>query len=79
MIDVTVDPEAWSEAEPGTEALLDRWLVDDGATVQEGQPLAEVVLVKATLEIVAPAAGTLVRRVAQGDTLAQGVPIASIV
>ena len=79
MIDVTIDPEAWSEAEPGTEALLDRWLVENGATVQEGQPLAEVVLVKATLEIVAPAAGRLIQLVAQGDTLAQGLPIGSII
>ena len=79
MIDVTIDPEAWSEAEPGTEALLDRWLVEDGVTVQKDQPIAEVVLVKATLEIVAPAAGRLVHSVKQGDTLAQGVPIASIV
>ena len=78
MIDVTVEPGAWSETEPGTEALLDRWLVEDGAAVEAGQPLAEVVLVKATLEIVAPAAGRLVHRVKQGDTLAQGVPIASV-
>jgi len=78
VIDVTVDPDAWSEAEPGTEALLDRWLAEDGAIVQQDQPVAEVVLVKATLEIVAPGAGRLVHRVKQGDTLAQGVPIASI-
>jgi pyruvate dehydrogenase E2 component (dihydrolipoamide acetyltransferase) len=78
VTDVTIEPGAWADAEPGTEALLDRWLVEDGATVQEGQPIAEVVLVKATLEIVAPAAGRLVHRVKQGDTLAQGVPIAAI-
>jgi pyruvate/2-oxoglutarate dehydrogenase complex dihydrolipoamide acyltransferase (E2) component len=79
VIEVTVDPGAWSGADAGTEALLEKWLVEEGATVQEGQPIAEVMLVKAVYEVVAPASGRLVKQmVATGDTVPQGAPIALI-
>jgi len=59
VIDVVLDPEAWSGVEPGAEALLDEWRVGVGDPVHAGQTMASVVLVKATLEVVAPVDGTV--------------------
>jgi pyruvate/2-oxoglutarate dehydrogenase complex dihydrolipoamide acyltransferase (E2) component len=61
MVAVRLADDAWQGVDPGTEALLAGWFVAEGARVQEGQPIAEVVLVKATLEVTAPADGTLAR------------------
>jgi len=57
MIDITLPEAAWQDVEPGTEALVDQWLVREGDRVQAGQVLAKVVLVKTTLEITAPVDG----------------------
>lgn len=57
MTDVVLDAAAWKDVEAGTEALLDQWLVREGDAVRAGQPLARVVLVKATLDVVAPVDG----------------------
>ena len=59
MTDITLADEAWAEVEEGTEALLDEWLVAAGERVEAGQIIAHVVLVKATHEITAPAAGVI--------------------
>ena len=76
-MDVLVDEGCWAEAEADTEALLDRWLVEEGGRVEEGQAIAEVVLVKATFEIPAPATGRLSRiLVPASGTVARGKPIA---
>jgi pyruvate/2-oxoglutarate dehydrogenase complex dihydrolipoamide acyltransferase (E2) component len=74
---VVVAEEFWHEVEPGTEALVDSWLVAEGDAVTEDQPLANVVLVKANHEVVAPATGVVERILvpAQG-TFAQGQPLA---
>jgi 2-oxoisovalerate dehydrogenase E2 component (dihydrolipoyl transacylase) len=42
------------------EAELIRWLVEPGAAVKRGQPLAEVMTDKATMEVPAPSSGTIV-------------------
>jgi len=48
-----------------------RWLVEEGATVTRGQPLAELETDKITAQIESPADGTLSRIVArEGETLA---------
>jgi pyruvate/2-oxoglutarate dehydrogenase complex dihydrolipoamide acyltransferase (E2) component len=75
--EVVVAEEFWHEVEPGTEALVDNWLVAEGDTVAQDQPLANVVLVKANHEVTAPAAGVVERILvpAQG-TFAQGQPLA---
>jgi pyruvate/2-oxoglutarate dehydrogenase complex dihydrolipoamide acyltransferase (E2) component len=41
------------------EGVLTRWLVDDGATVTQGQPLYELESEKSVQEVEAPATGTL--------------------
>jgi pyruvate/2-oxoglutarate dehydrogenase complex dihydrolipoamide acyltransferase (E2) component len=79
VIDVVLDPAAWKDVESGTLALLDKWLVGEGATVRAGQPLASAVLVKATLEVTAPADGTLAAiLVAASDNFGPGQPLALI-
>lgn len=79
MIEVTLGGEAWKDIDPATEALLDKWLVAAGDTVRAGQPLAQVVLVKANLEVAAPVAGRIARiLVLAGETFAQGKPIAML-
>jgi len=53
--------------------------VAEGDTVAAGQPLAKVVLVKASLEVVAPAAGRVqTLHLAAGETFARGQPIATL-
>jgi len=59
MVDVTFPDEPWADVEEGTEALLDEWLVAVGDRVEPGQIIANVVLVKATHEVAAPAAGVV--------------------
>jgi pyruvate/2-oxoglutarate dehydrogenase complex dihydrolipoamide acyltransferase (E2) component len=79
MSDVTLNDEAWQGVDASVEALVDKWLVKEGDTVQAGQPLANVVLVKSNLEITAPAAGRISKiLVAAGGTFARGKPIATL-
>jgi len=76
-IEVTLAAAAWTGVDAGVEALLDRWLVAEGDTVRAGQPLAQVVLVKSSLEIEAPVAGRIEKiMVATGDTFSRGEPVA---
>jgi pyruvate/2-oxoglutarate dehydrogenase complex dihydrolipoamide acyltransferase (E2) component len=58
-MDIALGPDAWQDVEPGTEALVEEWLVAEGASVKAGQALASVVVVKANHEVVAPADGVL--------------------
>ena len=61
MLAIRLADEMWKDVEPGTEALLDKWLVREGDTVSAGQPVANVVLVKTALEVSAPASGRVAR------------------
>lgn len=60
-VDLALPPESWTGVDADVQALLDRWLVAEGATVAAGQVVARAVLVKSTLDIVAPVAGVLAR------------------
>ena len=76
-IEVTLPPEAWTDVEPGTEALVDKWHVKVGDRVGAGQLLASVVLVKTSFEIVAPAAGVVERILVEAEgTFGPGKPLA---
>jgi biotin carboxyl carrier protein len=59
MSEIILLDAAWDGVAPGVEALLDSWAVDVGVPVVKGQILATVVLVKASIDIEAPAAGHL--------------------
>ncbi len=61
MVTVRLPDEAWVGVEAGTEALMERWLVSEGAHVHAGQPIAEVVVVKTNMQIEAPSDGILSR------------------
>lgn len=79
MTEVTLDAQAWEGVEASVEALVDKWLVQPGDTVQAGQALANVVLVKSNLEVTAPSAGSIAQiLVPAGSTFARGKPIATL-
>ncbi|GAB3108579.1 biotin/lipoyl-binding protein [Aestuariicella hydrocarbonica] len=62
-----------------TEGTLAEWLVDDGANVEEGQPIYCLETDKSVQEIEAPAAGKLVHKQAAGETYPVGTEIGEIV
>lgn len=55
-MDVIVSAQVMGEE---SEADLVEWLVADGASVQAGQPIAELETAKVRVQVEAPAAGTL--------------------
>lgn len=77
QIEIIMAKEVWADVEPGTEALVEDWLVAEGATVKAGQALVNVVVVKSSHEITAPADGVLEKiLVAAEDTFAPGAVLA---
>ncbi|HHU38646.1 MAG TPA: biotin attachment protein [Propionibacterium sp.] len=67
-----------SEERPDATGVLATWYAVEGDAVAEGQLIGEVQLDKADAEVVAPVAGTITLRVAEGDEVAQGAVIAEI-
>ena len=62
-----------------TEAEIDRWLVAEGDTVAEDDPLVEVITDKATAEIPSPFAGTVIKiHVAAGAVVPVGTALVTI-
>ena len=73
LIDICLPDSAWEDVEPGTEALLEQWLVKPGEAVAAGQSLAIVVMVKTSIEVCAAADGVLERILIEADgTVARG-------
>jgi pyruvate/2-oxoglutarate dehydrogenase complex dihydrolipoamide acyltransferase (E2) component len=60
------------------EAEVARLLVADGAQVEAGQEVIEVVGDKATVALAAPAAGVLLWHVEEGDLVVAGAVLATI-
>ncbi len=56
MTDIIIPTNLWEEDE---ETVITTWLVSDGATVEEGALVAEIMTAKVQYEILAPASGTL--------------------
>jgi 2-oxoisovalerate dehydrogenase E2 component (dihydrolipoyl transacylase) len=62
-----------------TEGTIERWLVKEGDTVQQYDPLFEVVTDKVNAEVPAEVAGTITKiMVGDGETVAVGTPLAEI-
>ncbi len=61
------------------EGILTTWLVADGATVGEGQPIYTLELEKSTMDVEAPAAGVLKQIGQPGTTYKVGEIIGEIV
>ena len=59
-------------------ALLAEWLVEDRAEVQQGQPVCVVETTKATVEIEAPGAGTIVQLFEDGVEVELGKTVAYV-
>jgi pyruvate/2-oxoglutarate dehydrogenase complex dihydrolipoamide acyltransferase (E2) component len=55
-VDIVVPQEMWGES---LEGVVVTWIYQNGATVSAGQPIAEIMVEKAQLEITAPASGRL--------------------
>jgi pyruvate dehydrogenase E2 component (dihydrolipoamide acetyltransferase) len=61
------------------QATLTRWLVDEGAELAVGQPIAEIETDKVDVALEAPVAGKLRQRcVAEGDVVKVGQLVALI-
>ncbi len=77
MTEIALPAEAWEGVEAGTEALLSNWRVGEGERVAAGQAIADVVLVKASLELTAPAAGVIEKLLVPKEaTFARGQALA---
>jgi 2-oxoglutarate dehydrogenase E2 component (dihydrolipoamide succinyltransferase) len=61
-----------------TEATVGRWLKPNGAAVRANEPVCELETDKATAEVMAPAAGTLVIAVPEGQTVAIGAVLGRV-
>jgi len=62
-----------------TEGTIERWLVKEGDTVEQYDPLFEVVTDKVNAEVPAEIAGTITKiMVSDGETVAVGTPLAEI-
>ncbi len=62
-----------------TEGTIERWLVKEGDTVQQYDPLFEVVTDKVNAEVPAEVAGTITKIIIpDGETVAVGTPLAEI-
>jgi 2-oxoisovalerate dehydrogenase E2 component (dihydrolipoyl transacylase) len=62
-----------------TEGTIERWLVKEGDTVEQYDPLFEVVTDKVNAEVPAEVAGTITKiMVGDGETVAVGTPLAEI-
>lgn len=79
MSDIVLSQDAWQDVEPGTEALVEEWLVKEGESVTAGQPVASVVVVKANHEVLAPADGVIGKiLVAAEETFKPGQALATL-
>ncbi|WP_448586080.1 lipoyl domain-containing protein [Thermaurantiacus sp.] len=75
-VPVTIPPELWAEDDPTGATLL--WLREDGAAVGAGDPIAELLVEKVTLELEAPASGRLRIRTAPDAVVHRGDLVALI-
>jgi biotin carboxyl carrier protein len=67
MVAVRLDPAVWAGVDDETEALLESWQVSEGASISRGDALGVAVLVKTSIDLTAPASGTLTRILVQED------------
>jgi pyruvate/2-oxoglutarate dehydrogenase complex dihydrolipoamide acyltransferase (E2) component len=79
MTDLALPLDLWEDAGDDTEALMEAWNVAVGDQVTAGQVLATAVIVKTTVELVAPGSGVVAEiLVAAGDTFPRGATLARL-
>ena len=74
MTDIVIAENLWGEGE----AAISAWLYQDGDRVAAGAIVAELMVEKSTMEIIAPASGTLRILVAAEEPVAKGQIVARI-
>lgn len=74
-IDIIAPDEIWEDE---TQAVLTSWLFDDGARVEKGDFIAEIMIQKAQFEILAPAGGVLKTACKIDDIIDKGVAFGEI-
>ncbi|MFN7176340.1 MAG: biotin/lipoyl-containing protein [Thermaurantiacus sp.] len=74
--EVSIPTDMWAEDEKTGSIVI--WLYKDGAAVREGDLIAEVLVEKVTLELEAPASGTLRIRVEPEVVVHKGDVVAVI-
>lgn len=73
--DIVIPTDLWEEDE---ETVITSWLINDGATVEEGALIAEIMTAKVQYEIRAPASGTVRIKKEADAVVAKGALIGSI-
>lgn len=76
-VPVIIPEDLW-ESEGDEEAVLVGWLAHDGAAVAEGTVIAEIMVEKVTIDVVAPASGRLAIVAAVDAPVRLGEVIATI-
>lgn len=74
MTDIIVSSDLWDEGE----AAISAWLYGDGDQVVAGAIVAELMVEKSTMELIAPATGRLHILVAAEESVAKGQIVARI-
>ena len=64
---VGLNDDAWEDVENDAEALLDEWLVKEGDSVTTGQCMANVMLIKASHEILSPVDGIVSKLLVEAE------------
>lgn len=75
MTDIIIPTDLWEEDE---DAVITTWLVSDGATVEEGALIAEIMTAKVQYEINAPASGTVTIKEEADAVVPKGAVIGTI-
>lgn len=73
--DIIIPTDLWEEDE---DAVITTWLVSDGATVEEGALIAEIMTAKVQYEINAPAPGTVTIKEEADAVVPKGAVIGTI-
>jgi len=75
MTPIVLFENAWDSSDEGS---VSNWFFDDGATVAAGDLICEVMVAKAVVEVLAPAAGRLRILVPTETVVAKGTTLAEI-
>ncbi|MFD1686795.1 lipoyl domain-containing protein [Halobellus litoreus] len=78
---VPVTADEWADEADSDEGIVVNWFVREGATVEEGESVCEIQIEKVSIDVLAPASGTIAEIVKaeddefeRGDTLAWITP-----
>ncbi|WJS05680.1 lipoyl domain-containing protein [Roseibium aggregatum] len=72
---IVIPSDLWEEDE---ETVITSWLVDDGANVEQGALVAEIMTAKVQYEINAPSSGTLRIKEEADAVVAKGAVIGTV-